>query len=167
MTDSQGPAEAPKDSFLAFFGEANPFKAMREEMDRMFHAFSMPQMKWNTEMAGNTGVVSLHVDIAETDDEIQIKADLPGIEEDNVEVTLDDDFLCLRVEKKSESATDEKNWKVVERSHDLFERRIRVPDGIDPDQMAATFYKGVLTVTMPKPATTEPPARRIAIKRAN
>lgn len=167
MTDSRAPAEAPRDTAPAFIGKANPFKAMQEEMDRMFHAFSMPQMKWNTEMAGNSGVLGLRVDIAETDDEIQIKADLPGVEEENVDVTLDDHVLCLRAEKKSESETGEKNWKVVERSHGVFERRIHVPEGINAEQVAAIFDNGVLTVSMPKPATTKSSAARIAIKSAN
>ena len=164
MADKETQPVASRTTPSAFLGGSNPFRAMQDEMDRMFHAFSMPRMKWNSPTDLNGGVMGLRVDIAETDDEIEIKADLPGIPEENVEVTLEDDILCLRAEKKSESEKDDKNWKVVERSYGFFERQIRVPQGLDAEQVQATFDKGVLTVTMPKPPTPEPAAKRIAVK---
>lgn len=164
MAEDQTPAETTKTSPQPFFGASSPFRALKEEMDRMFHSFSAPHIAWNDGLKIGDSVIGLRVDIAETDDEIQVKADLPGLSEDDVEVTLDDDMLSLRAEKKSEAETDEKDWKVVERSHGVFERRIRVPGGIDADQVVASFDKGVLTVTLPKPAETASSARKIAIQ---
>ena len=144
----------------------SPFRAFQEEMDRMFHAFSMPQMSWSTGLGTSSGALGLRVDIGETDDEIQIQADLPGVPEDDVEVTLEDDVLTIRAEKKSEQEKSERNWRVTERSYGRFERSIRVPSGIDPEKTKAAFDKGVLTVTLPKPPAAATTARRIEVQRA-
>lgn len=129
----------------------------------MFRAFSMPEMTWSS--AGATeGALGLRVDIAETDKEIEIKADLPGIPEKDVEVTLEDDVLRIRAEKKSETEKGDKNWRVVERSYGSFERSIRVPAGVDPKKIDARFENGVLTVTLPKPPSAKPAAQRISVK---
>ena len=164
MADSATPNQKPtlQHPTPSVFGSANPFRSMQEEMDRMLHAFSLPQMKWNDALA-RVGGMGLRVDIGETDKEIQIKADLPGIAEDDVEITLDEDVLHLRAEKKDETEKSEKDWTVVERSHGVFERYIRVPAGIDANKVAANFDKGVLTVTLPKPAEAKRSAKRIAV----
>ncbi|GAB5469998.1 MAG: hypothetical protein Kilf2KO_30280 [Rhodospirillales bacterium] len=144
----------------------SPFGAFQEEMDRMFHAFSMPQLPWRSGMGQGKGALGLRVDIAESDGEIQVQTDLPGVPEEAVEVTLDHDVLRIHAEKKSQSEKSDTTWLVAERSHGVFERAIRVPAGIDPDQVSAHFDKGVLTVTLPKPAETQGSARRIAVKPA-
>ena len=159
------PAGRAPSLFGGSFG-GSPFKALQDEMDRVFHAFSLPQMQWSTGEATGSGALGLRVDIGESDGEIQIKADLPGIAEDDVEVTLEDDMLRLRAEKKSEAEKSDKNWRVVERSHGVFERAIRVPSGIDPDKVEASFEKGVLTVTLPKPPDAASSAKRIAVRSA-
>lgn len=166
MADSQTPDQRPQTKTPSFLGTASPFRSLHEEMDRMLHAFSLPQMKWNDAMTPADGL-GLRVDIAETDAEIQIKADLPGIAEDDVEITLEDNILHLRAEKKHEAETDEQDWKVVERSHGVFERRIHVPEGIDVEKANASFDKGVLTVTLPKPPDAKPASKRIAVTSAN
>ncbi len=144
----------------------SPFRAFQEEMDRMFHAFSMPQMSWTSGLETTGGSLGLRVDIGETENEIQVQADLPGIPEEDVDVTLEDDVLTIRAEKKSEREKTEKNWRVVERSQGRFERSIRVPSGIDPDRTKAQFDKGVLTITLPKPPVVKSQSRRIEVKRA-
>ena len=143
-----------------------PFGAFQDELERLFRAFTVPHMPWSGGLLGSEGTIGLRVDIAETDGEIEVKADLPGISEDEVEVTLEDDMLRIRAEKKSESEKGDKTWRVVERSHGLFERAIRVPPGIDADKVAAHFEKGVLSVTLPKPAETKPSTRRISVQQA-
>lgn len=146
------------------FAAERPFGTLQDEMERLFRAFSAPQMLWSGGLLGSDGAIGLRVDIAETDGEIEVKADLPGISEDEVEVTLEDDMLRIRAEKKSESEKGDKTWHVVERSHGLFERAIRVPPGIDAEKVAARFEKGVLSVTLPKPAETRPSSRRISVR---
>jgi HSP20 family protein len=142
------------------------FRGLRDEIDRMFHALSLPEMSWRSGLANLTDdVVGLRVDVAETADEIQITTDLPGVEEDAIDVSLVDDLLRIRAEKRSEDQKEDKDktWHVVERSYGKFERAIRVPSGIDPDSVTATFRKGVLTVSLPKPPEGTETAKKITV----
>lgn len=142
------------------------FRNLRDEFDRMFHALSLPEMNWRSGLANwADDVVGLRVDVAETADEIQVTTDLPGIDEDAIDVSLVDDLLRIRAEKSSEEQKegDEKKWHVVERSYGKFERAIRVPSGIDPDSVKATFKKGVLTVSLPKPPEGTETAKKITV----
>ncbi len=140
------------------------FRNLRDEIDRMFHALSLPEMNWRSGLANWTDdVVGLRIDVAETETEIQITADLPGIDEDAIDVSLADDMLRIRAEKRSEGESEEKKWHVVERSYGKFERAIRVPSGIDPDSVKASFSNGVLTVSLPKPPAGTETARKIAV----
>ena len=166
MSEETTPAEPKKAPAPSIFGSNSPFKALQDEMDRIFQAFSSPQTSWTGALSAASGAMGLRVDIGESDDEIQIVADLPGIAEDEVEVTLADDALRIHAERKHESDKSEKNWRVVERSHGVFERLIRVPEGIDADKVQARFEKGVLTVTLPKPPAPEKSSQRIAVKSA-
>jgi HSP20 family protein len=140
-------------------------RSLQEEMDRMVRAFSMPQMSWRSGDIPGDGALGLRVDIGETDDEIHVEADLPGVPEDAVEVTLEDDILRIRAEKSTSADRSDKTMRVVERSHGIFERAIRVPAGIDPETVRAGFDRGVLSVTLPKPAGAGSRAHRIAIGR--
>lgn len=140
------------------------FRTFRDEIDRMFHALSLPEMNWRSGLANLTDdVVGLRVDVAETDTDIQITTELPGIEEKAIDVTLVDDVLRIRAEKQSEQENKDKKWHVVERSYGTFERAIRVPSGIDPDSVKADFAKGVLTVSLPKPPAGTENAKKIAV----
>ncbi|MGF1503495.1 MAG: Hsp20/alpha crystallin family protein [Paracoccaceae bacterium] len=151
----------------SLFGATSPFRSFQEEMDRMFHAFSTPQMSWRSAAVPATGTLGLRVDIGETEREIHVDADLPGVAEEDVEVTLEDDILRIRAEKKTEADTTEKNMRIVERSYGVFERAIRMPAGIDPAQVAARFEKGVLSIKLPKPAEAPASAKRIAIAKSS
>ncbi|MEQ8652096.1 MAG: Hsp20/alpha crystallin family protein [Kiloniellales bacterium] len=154
-------------SVPSLFSGTSMFKSLQDEMDRMFHAFAMPQMSWRSAAAPGNGAMGLRVDIGESDKEIHIEADLPGVPEEAVEVTLDDDILRIHAERKEESEKSEKDWRVVERSRGTFERSIRMPAGIDPDKVEAHFEKGVLKVTLPKPPETQASAHRIPVKKAS
>ncbi|MEM7497663.1 MAG: Hsp20/alpha crystallin family protein [Pseudomonadota bacterium] len=154
-------------SLPSVFGGPSMFRSLQEEMDRMFHAFSLPQMSWQSGAGSGSGALGLRVDIGETDKEIHVQADLPGVTEDEVEVTLEDDVLHIRAEKKIEADRTEKKMRVVERSHGLFERAIRMPAGIEPEKVTASFDKGVLSVTLPKPPEVASSSRRIAIGKAS
>lgn len=148
-------------------GTHGMFRSLQEEMDRMFQAFAMPQTSWRAGTPPAGGALGLRVDVSETDGEIAVTADLPGVPEDAVEVTLEDDVLRIRAEKRTEADRDEKNMRIVERSRGIFERAIRMPPGIDPERVTASFERGVLRVALPKPEGTPPPSRRIAIGKAS
>ena len=90
-----------------------------------------------------------------------LKADLPGMAEDDVSIEVEHGVLTITGERKSELERDEKGWHRIERSFGRFSRTLSLPDGIDPDALGAEFDRGVLSVRIPKPEQVKP--RRIAI----
>ncbi|MGH6925401.1 MAG: Hsp20/alpha crystallin family protein [Propylenella sp.] len=138
-----------------------PLGSLQREMDRLFADFSRgfgtPATPWSSELMPR-------MNIGETEGEIEFTAELPGIEEKDVEVTLADDVLTIRGEKKAEKEEKEKDYRLVERSFGSFSRSFQVPAGVDPARIRATIEKGVLTVKFPKPAQVE--AKRIDVKAA-
>ena len=91
---------------------------------------------------------------------------LPGMEREDVELTVEDDALVLRGEKKVEAQTEEEGCSRLERAYGRFQRVIPLPDGVDVEKVEAKFAKGVLTVQVPKAATETPRGRRLQITRA-
>ena len=136
----------------------NPFLSLHREMNRLFDdvfrgvdigQFAPPAtMGWPS------------VEFNETDKEVKVIAELPGIEQKDVEVELADGVLTISGEKKSE--TKDKERRFSERYYGRFERRIPVND-VEQDKVAASFKDGVLTVTLPKLPTAERKVKRIAI----
>ncbi len=110
-----------------------------------------------------TGVMP-SVDVAESDNEVVVTADLPGLDEKELNVSLDEHFLTLRGERKEEREKKGKNYHQVERSYGAFHRSIALPEGIDRDHVEATFKKGVLQVKIAKKPGTSHPVRRIPVK---
>jgi HSP20 family protein len=104
-----------------------------------------------------------HMDVSETDDELRISAELPGVAEGDVEVMLHDDVLTIRGEKKFERADERENFHFVERSYGTFQRSLRIPWPVNPDEVQASFERGVLTVTLPKSQPQEK-SRRIEVR---
>jgi HSP20 family molecular chaperone IbpA len=102
--------------------------------------------------------VNASMNVSETDKEIRITAELPGVTEQDIDVSLDDDVLTIRGEKKFERTDDKENFHFVERSYGTFQRSVRLPYAVDPEQVQAHCENGVLTVTLPKTAQQEPPA---------
>src|SRR3546814_16601970 len=98
------------------------------------------------------GVGRMHLmqrdELGETDTEIRVTAELPGLDEKDVDITVEDGVLTLRGEKRAQVADQERGYS--ERSYGRFERRIGLPQGLDRDKAAATFKTGVLTVTLPR-----------------
>jgi len=90
------------------------------------------------------------VDVSENEKEINVSAELPGMEEKDIEVSLEKDFLVIKGEKKEESETNEKGVYHTERAYGAFTRTIQLPEGIDGDNIKARYKNGVLTVTVPK-----------------
>lgn len=144
---------------------AEPFGSLHREIDRLFDDFSrgfMPAL--STGDGQNQAALAPRIDVAETDKAIEITAELPGVDEKDVEVTLNDDVLTIRGEKKSESEDKQKDYHLVERSYGMFRRSMTVPAGIDAEKISADFAKGVLKVTLPKAPETESKAKKIKVK---
>ena len=102
------------------------------------------------------------MDLVEADDHFLLKADLPGLSEDDVAIEIRDNTLTISGERKSEYETREGGWYRVERATGQFSRALSLPEGVDADAVTAEFSKGVLEVRVPKPEARKP--RRVQIK---
>ena len=138
--------------------ERSPFMSLRRDIDRLFDDFFRSPLAGTSFGRAMSGWPSLEV--SETDKEVRITAEVPGMSEKDVELLLEDGVLTLRGEKKSE--TEDKDRGYSERFYGRFERRIALPSGVDEDKAKADFRDGVLTVTLPRSGETER-GRRIPI----
>jgi HSP20 family protein len=133
--------------------------SIQSEMNRLFNTF------FDTPTGGaNGGGVRRWVpsmDLVETDEHFVLRADLPGLSEADVSIELEDNVLTVAGERTAEHE-DKEGFYRMERSFGQFRRSLTLPDGVDPDGIAATFDKGVLEVRIPKPAERKP--RRVAIQ---
>ena len=102
------------------------------------------------------------MDLVETDDHFVLKADLPGLNEGDVNIEVEDNVLTVSGERKSEHEDKREGYYRVERSFGSFRRTLTLPEGVDPEAVSATFDKGVLEVRIPKPEQRKP--RRVAIQ---
>lgn len=142
-------------------GDLDIFQSLRREMDRLFEEFSNGFALH--EVSPSFGM-STKLDVAESDDALTVTAELPGIDEKNVEVTLSGDVLVIKGEKKEEHEEKKKDYHLKERSWGSFERRVAVPFHAQPEKVQASFRKGVLTVTVPKPAEAKVQTKKIEVK---
>jgi HSP20 family protein len=166
---SKMPVQSEK-SFSRLPQQWQPFERFRREMDRLFDDFggglfggslfdALPFRR--TETAFRTMPV---VDVAETDKAYEIKAELPGLDEKNIEVKVVNGVLSIKGEKQEEKEEKEKDYYRRERSFGSFERSFQLPDDIEADKIEATFKNGLLSVTLPKSAAAQQQAKKINVK---
>ena len=132
---------------------ADPFSALRAEMDSLFDSFmgGLPAFSGMFGSSGGRGfTLSPHVDVKETDKEIVVEAELPGMDEKDISLALQDGVLTIRGEKKHEYDVEKENYRVMERRYGSFQRSLRLPDTVDEDKVEAGFGNGVLKVIVPK-----------------
>ena len=101
------------------------------------------------------------VDVSEEKDHYLIKADLPGMRKEDIQIALENDVLIVRGERKSEDETKEKNYHRVERSYGVFERRLSLGNAVDQERIKASYKDGVLVIDAPKSAQAK--ARKIEV----
>ncbi|MFA8356977.1 Hsp20/alpha crystallin family protein [Burkholderia ubonensis] len=154
----------------------HPMESLRREIDRLFDEFDggfkmLPFRRsvfdiepfWRRERALQSVPA---VDVAETDKAYEITAELPGLEEKDVEVKLVNGGLTIKGTKNEEKEEKRKDYYLHERRYGSFERYFDMPQGIDKDKIEATFKKGVLTVTLPKTPEAQKAEKKIPIKGA-
>ncbi|MBZ9747606.1 Hsp20/alpha crystallin family protein [Mesorhizobium sp. CO1-1-7] len=144
--------------------ERDPFLSLHREVNRLFddvfRGFGSNLPSFNTPSAFSGGWPS--VEISDSEKEIKVTAEIPGLEEKDIEVLLDDGVLTLKGEKHSE--TEDKDRQFSERFYGHFERRIPLGYEVKDDKVDARFSNGVLTVTLPKSERAQSQVKRIAIK---
>jgi len=144
--------------------ERDPFLSLHREVNRLFDDVfrgfdgGLPNVRRASPFGGGWP----SVEISDNDKEIKVTAEVPGMEEKDIEILLDDGVLTLRGEKRSE--TGDKDRQFSERYYGRFERRIPLGYEIEEDGIDARFRNGVLSVTLPKTAKAQSQAKRIAIK---
>ena len=123
------------------------FVDIRDEIDRLFDTF-LPA-KFEAEYPV-TPAWAPRVDVAETDNEVVVTTELPGVERKDVKLSVEDNVLTIGGEKKQEKETKEKNYHCVERRYGTFSRSFTLPTRIQADKVKATFKDGILTMKLPK-----------------
>jgi HSP20 family protein len=166
-------AKTPEEKRVATL---RPFESLRREIDRLFDDFELGswrlpfrralfdvepllrgEVKWDKVPA---------VDVADTATNYEITAELPGLDEKNIEVKFSDGTLTIRGEKKDEKEEKKKDYYLSERHYGSFQRSFTVPDWVDPEKIEAAFKDGVLTVTLPKTAEAQKSVKKIEVKKA-
>ena len=135
------------------------FSTLQNEMNRLFNTvFDTPAP------AGNGGALRRWLpamDLVETEDHFVLRADLPGLAEDDVNIEVEDRVLTVSGERKAEHEMSKEGYHRVERAFGAFSRSLTLPEGIDPDAVGASFERGVLEVRIPKPEQRKP--RKVSI----
>jgi HSP20 family protein len=146
--------------------DINPFASLQREVDRLLEDFGRGFPAFSVSAFPSFGKQEMmpSMDVTETDKEIELTAELPGLEEKDVQVNFADDVLTIRGEKKAEKEEKDKNYQLVERSYGSFARSLELPAGIDPNGIKASIAKGVLKVTVPKPAPAQ--TKKVEVKSA-
>jgi HSP20 family protein len=147
----------------------SPFAPFRRELGRLFEdffdVFGYPA-RWDRELASPpAGIISPRMDVSETDDEIRIKAELPGVNQNDVDIQLADDVLTIRAVCQSERNDQQQDYRVMERARGTFVRSLRLPFTVDGDQIRASLTDGVLSIIIPKTHQAQERVRRIEVKR--
>jgi len=143
---------------------SDPFRSLRP-MEDMFRAFyqNLPSFYQNLPSL-NVGAGMPVIGVAETKDAIEVNAELPGVDEKDIKVSLDGNRLAISGEKKGETKKDEKDWHVEERSYGSFYRSLSLPFKPEDGAIEAHFDKGVLHLNIKKPTEDVESAKTIEIK---
>jgi HSP20 family protein len=145
--------------------DEHPLRTLQGEMNRVFDSLlrTVPGVEAASAVAPFLGD-GPKVDVAESETAVEVSAELPGLKETDIEVSVAGDLLTIKGEKKAESEKRLLNYRVSERAFGSFTRSIQLPAGIDTDAARAAFKNGVLTITIPKTQEATEQAKRIAVK---
>ncbi len=137
------------------YTEFEPFPGLRSFQDTMNQLFAEPST------SGRPWVPP--VDILETEQELMVKADVPDLKFEDIDVRMENGTLTIRGERKFEEAKTEGGWHRVERSYGKFERSFTLPDTVDAEKVTADYKAGTLTVTLPKKEIAKPRQVKIQV----
>jgi HSP20 family protein len=144
------------------------FDELQEEMARFWgQAFPLVPRPWSRplrRMALAPSEWTPSVDVYERDNTLVVKAEVPGLKKEDIEVALDQGDLVIRGERKAESEVKEENYYRIERNYGSFYRRIPLPFEVQADQVSASYNDGVLEVRIPKPAQEQAQPQRIPLR---
>ena len=155
----------------SIFGDRNKvrpmFQNLHDELDRVFDEFRgvFPHFDADKEVAAN-GQLRPKIDVSETDKAVVVTADIPGVKEKDIDVTVANDVLVVKGEKSEEHEEKKKDYHLIERSHGSYQRSIPLGFEVKSKDVKANFENGVLTVTVKKPAEIAAKTQKIPITKA-
>lgn len=171
MADASNKLQVRRPDVPAKGGEWMPFEGLRREIDRLFddmHPFDwrLPSRVFGAapRLARGEWHVAPAMDLVEKDDGYEITAELPGLDEKNVQVKLSNRTLTISGEKNEEKEDKQKDYYLAERRYGSFQRSFQIPEGVDAEKIDAKFAKGVLTVKLPKTVDSKKAEKTIAVK---
>lgn len=141
---------------------SDPFSTFRQEMDKLMDNVFGGFNTWPFEKS--TDAFTPRIDVVDTDKEIRVSAELPGLDEKDIDVSLTPEAVTIRGEKKEEKEEKGRDYYRSERSYGSFSRTIPLPSDIDAENVAASFKKGVLTIKLPKTKRAIEETKKISIK---
>jgi HSP20 family protein len=170
------PVETEKKPMAKAETFASPFQRLHREIDRLFDDFG--RVDWRLPFSrGDFGLdmkwpsrtdweIAPAMDVAEKDTEYEVTAELPGIEDKDIEIKLANGMLTIKGEKSEEKEEKQKEYYLSERRFGSFQRSFTLPEGVDTDKIEASFAKGILSVKLPKSAKAREAEKKIAVKAA-
>ena len=138
----------------------DPLRALRHDIDRAFEQFWRMLPSPFPESAPD----SVRVDVSDNDKAVTVTAELPGLSEDDIELSISDESLTIRGEKRTDRRSEDGGLIVHERVYGAFQRTLQLPDGVDADAASASFKNGILTIEVPKTAEVIASIRRIPVQ---
>ncbi|MDJ0921562.1 MAG: Hsp20/alpha crystallin family protein [Henriciella sp.] len=142
---------------------ANPFAAMRQDIDSIFNRY-LPSMFHHNQAQQDWSFINADLDLSETDDSLELEIDAPGIDKKDIDISLNGQTLSVsgtREDKREEKA---KDFHQIERSFGSFQRQITLPCEVDTSKIEASLKDGVLKIVMPKTEKAKDSAKKIPIK---
>jgi HSP20 family protein len=147
--------------------EMDPFLRLRDQMNQLFDGFF--DDPWSLHpfetFDSNYSAFMPRLEMTETDADVKVSVELPGMDEKDVQVSLENQVLTISGEKKSESKDKGEGYFRSERTYGMFRRQLTLPEGVNEDDVNAVFKNGVLSVTFPKRQVVNAAAKKISIKR--
>lgn len=148
--------------------QVDPFRAMDRMLDQFWRGFGLPSFRRMVEpeawSEGGFNVAAPAIDFSEDEKEYHLTAELPGLSEKDINLSVSDDLLTITGEKREEKEQKEKNYHYSERRFGSFRRAVQLPPHIDRDKIAANFKNGVLDVTLPKSPDAMQRQKKIEVK---
>lgn len=155
------------DARAALPAKSDPFSMLHREIDELFDQFSsgfFEGFPWRPAETGFPAMRQPSVDFTETEKGYELSADLPGIDEKDLDVSIDEHMLTIKAEHSSSEEKKDRNYHIMERSSDSYQRSIELPGDVDPKNVKAKFKNGVLSISIPKNPELTANKRRIEIE---
>ncbi len=169
VTNEPRPAAPAVGAMQAF----RPFDSLRREVDRLFEDFTLnpfrlplrrPAFDLEPFWQPDSWVAQPAIDLVERDSAFEMTAELPGLDEKNIEVNVANGVLTVKGKKEEEKVEKKEDFHLRERRFGSFARSVRIPDAVDADKIEANFKNGVLKVTLPKKPEARKPVKKIEVK---